>query len=254
MSRTALFLGDSHLSAIKLAAAEFPELKTAPFFCARGGDLRFTELRDGRIVASEGEAVESQLVSRSSPVRVQFLRTGGSETIDLSSIGQIFYVTGHSAFDFWSQGYSTADTPLSEGVWAHVLNKAIGSGFSLAPLIRSIRQTRPDIRHYHVGRPLKYLEAPPADPTTSATVKLNRSKIDALKSSFLFDDIYRPDESVLNTSLLCTREEFCRGGRQESEAFQGEPVTQSDHSHMNKDYGAIVMREFILPAIHGAAG
>ena len=64
-----------------------------------------------------------------------------------------------------------------------------------------------------------------------------------------FDAIYMPSEKLLDGSFLCSKFEFTRAGKLESQVFQGVIETQSDLIHMNKDYGRIVIEEFVNPLL-----
>lgn len=72
----------------------------------------------------------------------------------------------------------------------------------------------------------------------------------SLARDFLFDDVYAPSEAVLDDTLLATRQSFCDGGREESAAFMGRRSARSaDPLHMNRAYGAAVLREFVQPRL-----
>ena len=70
--RSVLFLGNSHLSSVKVAYDDEYKGRITPvckFFCARSADLHFTGVRDGRIVPNPEAAVCAEDLYRFFPDR-----------------------------------------------------------------------------------------------------------------------------------------------------------------------------------------
>lgn len=264
---TILFLGNSHLSAIKLAHDSDPSLigVAAKFYCARGADLYFTAVENGRLFAADAcvddlESFEAFVPDDAAhyrthrccmaPVAEQFRITGGTEDIDLADISAIFYVAGTSPYDFMRNG-EVAGMCLSRALRRELLGYTMDQGFLLRRHILAIRQQVPRCAHHFVGSPLRASGG--AAPGTRSVVEGERAVIRSIADGFLFDRVFMPGADLLDETLTATRAEFVRGGRQEAEMYQGVAPTASDDCHMNRLYGAAVLRAFVAPLVDQAS-
>lgn len=263
-----LFLGNSHVSAFKLAYDEIkePKLPECAFFCARGADLAFTEVGSNHLRSTQKVALDEEEIRYAYPdmrieellqlyaiqqqpmeeVRSQFVKTGGTEAVDLSDVAAIFYVVGVSPYDFIRLRETIA--PLSRSLRRRLLERMLRDRFLLRRQIENIRQFNPTCRHFYIGAPLR---AAPQQPTlTDLEIQIvieNRHVVASVARDFLFEDVYMPTSELLDESLLATQARYAVGGRQESADFQKEGPTHSDISHMNRDYGKQVFRAFVEP-------
>jgi hypothetical protein len=270
-----LFLGNSHLSSVKIAYDDEYKGRITPvckFFCARGADLNFTDVRDGRIVPNPKAAPCAEDLYRFFPdrgrnfimqyyvqtnrpiadVAQQFLNTGGSQDIDLQGVDAIFYLAGVSPYDFLRLKERIA--PVSRSLRRELLGGMLGERFLLREHIGKIRAYRPACKHYFIGSPLMAASYTALSRDSRCIVAANRSIINSMAQDYLFDAIFMPDAELLTESLLATREAYCARGREESERFQRQAVTKSDLSHMNGSYGKKIFAKFIEPLISRSAG
>src|SRR5579863_3219685 len=203
-----LFIGNSHLSAVKLAYDEVkgPNTPECIFFCARGADLAFTEVSSGmirpipRVEIDEEEirygfpdmpiatSVELYSVQRRpmEDVRSQFIKTGGAAEIDLADVAALFYVVGVSPYDFIRLGEPIA--PISRSLRRQLLGRMLGEKFLLRRQLEAIRRFRPDCKHYFIGMPLLAKSQPTQTELERLTVIENRDVIRSVARDFLFDD------------------------------------------------------------------
>ncbi|TRZ94896.1 MAG: hypothetical protein D4R84_07915, partial [Rhodocyclaceae bacterium] len=134
----ALFLGNSHLSAFKLAHNDLDRklLPECLFYCAGATNLRYTKVTDGKLIPTDSadlcfddfryfmpelavKLMQEYSVNRKPwgiDVRKQFVMTGGTEEIDLEDVGAIFYVCGISPYDFVRLGVK--DMPITRSLWS----------------------------------------------------------------------------------------------------------------------------------------
>ena len=269
-----LFLGNSHLSAIKLAYQRDTSLigPRARFYCARGADLYFTSVEEGRIVApptkepASLDIGEEELADRFwgfapehawhyvgskrplAPVAEQFKRTGGTEDIDLADVRAIFYVAGVSPYDFIENG-EPVGISLSRPLRRELLGGMLDTRYLLRDLVLAIRRQCPQCAHYLIGSPLRTSNSLDISPETRRVVEGERAAVRDLADHFLVDRVFRPDDALLDHSWLATKPEFCIGGKQESEAYQGVDTTKTDDAHMNSSYGRIVLQRFVGPLL-----
>lgn len=265
----ALFLGNSHIAAYKLAYdapdSAFP--RDCDFFCARGADLAFTEVRDGAItpVASvrvgldelryffpDGvtPALEARYTQEGVPmldVGLQFEKTGGRPAIDLAGVEAIFYAAGISPYDV--RRLETEVGLRSPGLIRQMAALLLQDRFLLREQIRAIRAAAPGIRHYLLGMPFEGLAPLNLSEQALAILAANRQALSAVARDFLFDDVFLPGPSVLAGDTVSVRAEFFESGREQAEAYQGVAKTRSDHLHVNSRYAAIVFDEFIGPRL-----
>jgi len=117
--------------------------------------------------------------------------------------------------------------------------------FLLRNLFLSIRKELPKCKQHFIGIPLKSGVPFEIKDIHREIALANRSVISQIIGTCDFDSVYMPTETVLDSSLLFTRPEFARDGRQQSELFQGHPASNSDHMHMNMEYGKIVINEYV---------
>jgi hypothetical protein len=260
----ALFFGNSHVASFKTAYDRLGEAApfSARFFCAAAGDTTFTELRDGRIVPSaettltresfslffgeRSETHEQLYLEARKPmadVARQFLRTGKAAEIDLEGVSTIFYVAGVSPYDFLRLGETAA--PLVTALRAELMERLVGAKYALAPQVRAIRQSRPAIRHAFIGVPLKHHALGQLSDVEREVVAAKRAQVAAMAGRYLFDDVFMPDEDVLEPNLLVTRAEFFRDGRGEAVDFQGARGARADNRHANGDYGRRLIDGFV---------
>lgn len=264
-----LFLGNSHLSAVKLAYDEVkgPKTPTCIFFCARGADLAFTEVSSGTLRPVQEVEIDEEEIRFAFPdmpiaalierysiqkqpmedVGCQFTKTGGASEIDLANVAAVFYVVGVSPYDFIRLREHIA--PVSRSMRRQLLDRMLGEKFLLRRQLAAIRHLRPECKHYFIGTPLLAKSQPPQTEIERLTVIENRHVIRSMARDFLFDDLFMPGEELLDETLLSTKAIYLRGGLQESQVFQKETPTRSDLeiSHMNRAYGKHVFREFIEP-------
>ncbi len=167
MTASVLFLGNSHLSAYKLAYDELRDsnIPECMFFCARGADLAFTEVVSGkmrpvpRAELSEEEIwyfyqdghnrklIELYSVQKQplEDVRRQFVATGGIGEIDLANVAVVFYAVGVSPYDFIRLRERIA--PVSRSLRRQLLGRMFGEKFLLRRQVEEIRRFRPDSNH-----------------------------------------------------------------------------------------------------------
>jgi len=258
-----LFLGNSMLSSIKLAYDEIGNRirPQCTFFCARGADLYFTKVVSGRIIPigradvceedffrffPEGGRSTSELYARTkrplADVGTQFRNTGGAEEIELAGVDAIFYVAGVSPYDFVRLEERPA--PISRSLRHELLLRMLDEKFLLREQLMDIRVQNPNCKHYFIGSPLLAAPNPSRPRDEISIVAANRAIIRSMAKNYLFDDVFMPDEELLDDSLMSTKQEYCIGGRQESELFQKVSSSKSDNSHMNKSYGRVVLEKF----------
>lgn len=266
-----LFLGSSHLAAYKLAhddlKADFPI--TCTFFAALAADLAFTEVIDGvirpkahTVIQPEGlryffpevgDTGRDKYLRRGVPlmdVGPQFVRTGGADHIDLEGVEAIFYACGMSPFDVLQ--IDDQFTLYSKSARTEMMRNVFGDNFLLRRLIEQTRAQRPAIRHHFIGAPLRHNPKIQLNGFGMRVATETRRIISDLVDDSIFDSVFRPEASVLNSDMITTRLEFFRGGRPAAQAYQDFPVTDSDHVHVNKDYAKIVFEEFVRPKIAAA--
>lgn len=270
----ALVLGNSHVASVKVAydqnRAEFGDIA---FFGATGLDLAFTRVEDGRILGADRACLDMAILKQFSPeakeeylaqylaagqptkpVGAQFLATGGSAEIDLRDIGAIFYLCGASPYDFVRAGEGAA--PTSTAMRRIILGQALDKHFLLRNQIAAIRAQRPDLRHYLVGSPLMFYPDVKADALALAAVRQKRAVTQTLARDYLFDDVFMPDEAVLEPNFLVTRAEFFSSGREHALDFQQDApqARKTDTYHVNGAYGLHVLRSFVAPRMQAHAG
>lgn len=262
---TILFLGNSHVSAFKLATASHddPLFSESSVYCAKGGDLAYVSLVDGSIRASttgpkfskksldffcqDDPSLIQLYCTHNVPtvdVSTQFINTGGQEAIDLSNVNQIFYVAGVSPYDFirLEKGLLIPYTKTSAQI---LCDQLLREYFLLRNLFTSIREVFPKCKQHFIGIPLKSQSPFIFNDMHKEIAHQNRVVINQIIGTSDFDSVYMPSETVLSDTLLFTKPEFARDGRQESELFQRAMVTDSDCMHMNKEYGKIVLDEYV---------
>jgi len=269
---TILFLGNSHVSAFKLALKDDGYLlnKKSLTYCARGADLGFTTLKGGRITAcSKAINLSTKALNFFCPdnphlnlidkylesgvpivdIEKQFSLTGGQPTIELSEIEAIFYVAGVSPFDFVRLECGSIK-PYSSSISRLLVKSLLCDDFLLKNLLQSIRKEFSNCKHYFIGMPLMARKVPLKYTSLLKEIVFeNRAILDTVVNESNFDAIYMPSEKLLDGSFLCSKFEFTRAGKLESQVFQGVIETQSDLIHMNKDYGRIVIEEFVNPLL-----
>lgn len=264
-----LFLGNSHLSALKLAYDRDAGTSGAcvRFYCARGADLYYTRVERCRIVAAPAApAIGSELADRFwgfspehawhyvasnrplAPLAEQFEFTGGTKDIDLTDVSAIFYVAGASPYDFLANG-EPIGVSLSRTLRRELLGGMLDTQYLLRDLVLAIRRQVPRCAHYVIGAPLRAADWLDLSAESRRIVEGERAVVRELADQFLFDGVFMPDEALLDDTLLATRPEFCAGGKQESEVYQGVDVTKADDAHMNLSYGRIVLKRFVEPLL-----
>jgi hypothetical protein len=263
----ALVLGNSHVAAVKVAYDQNRTLfGDIAFFGATGLDLAFTTVEDGRIVGAERACLDMSILKHfspeaketyleqylaqgrpSRPVGEQFLATGGSAEIELGDVGAVFYVCGASPYDFVRAGEGFV--PVSSGMRRVLLGQALDSQFLFRNQILALRAQRPDLRHYLVGSPLLSRANVTADAVGMAAVRQKRAVIQELARDYLFDDVFMPDEAVLEPNLVATRAEFFNSGREHALDFQRDApeARKTDTYHVNGAYGLHVLNTFVAP-------
>lgn len=265
----AIILGNSHVAAFKVAydrnRALFGDIG---FFAATGLDLAFTKVEDGKIVGANAahitlpilkqfspEAKEDYLAKYlaegrpTKPVADQFLATGGAPEIDLSDVSAIFYVCGASPYDFARHGEGVI--PTSTSLRRIILSQALDQNFLLRRQILDLRIQRPELRHFFVGSPLMYTPDLTLDPVQLTCAQQKRANIRSLARDYLFDDVFMPDETLLDPNLLVTRGEFFNSGREAALDFQRDQpqANKTDTYHVNQAYGLHVLTTFVAPNI-----
>jgi hypothetical protein len=265
----ALVLGNSHVASVKIAYDQDPgRFGDIVFFAATGRDLAFTRVEPGRIVGTETAALDLPTLRQfspelqeaylawylaegrpSRPVAEQFLATGGSAEIALADVDAIFYLCGPSPYDFIRAGEGAA--PTSTAVRRVMLQHALDRRFLLRTQILALRDQRPDMRHYLVGAPLMSHVGVPVNDDALAAVRLKRAAIQAMARDFLFDDVFMPDEAVLEPNLLVTRATFFDRGLERALEFQQEAQQgqKTDTYHANAEYGAHLLKAFVAPRV-----
>jgi hypothetical protein len=262
--KAALFYGSSHIGAIKVGYDRLADAApfAARFAAAPAADIAFTEVIDSKLVASErstlsrdslsfffsdgGQSFHTLYLKSQRPlgdVRQALEQTAGSAEIALGDVSTIFYVVGMSPYDFLRLGESAAPVPktLRNGVMEHLL----GSKFGLKPQIDAIRKAQPGIRHAFIGIPFRPRALRPLSAVERDVLIHKRAYIASIAGQYLFDDVFLPDEVVLDPNMLTTRAEFFEDGRQQTERFLGGEPTESDSRHANGDYGAHVLDTFV---------
>lgn len=277
--KSVLFLGNSHVSALKLAHDQMKSDIPAQcmFFCARGADLAFTDVINGHLVARAATPISDHMLDfffpdgtprsrerytiRHQPtgdVGAQFVATGGMSSIDLSSVDAVFYVVGVSPYDFVRLDRSVM--LVSRELRRVMLQQMWGKTFALYDQINAIRSFRPACRHYFIGQPLRSEPRIARRPSDRAIIVENRRIVASILGDFLFDDVFMPDEALLDESLLATRSIYTFGGLQESSGYQQNASAdpdrrnegnKSDNQHMNCSYGRAVFDGFVFPTIFG---
>lgn len=266
---TILFLGNSHVSAFKLATASHSEsiFRESLVYCARGGDLAYASLMDGSIKASTTAATLSEQAlnyfipdnpelivrygSQNLPTHdlgEQFTTTGGQEAINLSRVKHLFYVAGVSPYDFVRLEKGVV-MPYSKSSAQILCNQLLRDHFLLRDLFLAIRKEFPNCKQHFIGIPFKSQVSIELNDMHKEISAANREIIHQIIVNSDFDSIYMPSKTLLDSSLLFTKPEFTRGGRQESEIFQGERATNSDYLHMNAEYGKNVLEEYVIKQI-----
>lgn len=268
----ALVLGNSHVASVKVAydqnRAQFGEVA---FFGATGLDLAFTRVEGGRIVGADAARLDMAILKQFSPeakedylaqyladgkptkaVAEQFRATGGSAEIDLNGVDAIFYLCGASPYDFVRAGEIAA--PTSTAMRRAILGQALDRNFLLRDQILAMRAQRPGVRHYLVGSPLMFYPDVKVDGIGLAAIRQKRAATQALARDFLFDDVFMPDEAVLEPNFLVTRAEFFDSGREHALDFQQDApqARKTDTYHVNGAYGLHVLRSFVAPRMQGA--
>lgn len=263
----ALVLGNSHVAAVKVAYDQNRTLfGDIAFFGATGLDLAFTTVEEGRIVAADRACLDMGILKHfspeakeeylekylaqgrpSRPVDEQFLATGGTARIELEGVGAIFYVCGMSPYDFARAGEGFV--PVSSGMRRVLLGQSLDKQFLFRTQILALRAQRPDLRHYLVGSPLLARANVRADTVGMAAVRQKRAVIRNLARNYLFDDVFMPDEAVLEPNLVATRAEFFDSGREHALDFQRDApeARKTDHYHVNGAYGLHVLSTFVAP-------
>jgi hypothetical protein len=262
----ALFLGNSHVAAYKLAydrmSGELPY--DCAFYCARCADLAFTEVRDLKLVPTDqvhiepdelqffyadgGQSAQIRYVKDRVPfadVGQQFMTTGGSSDIDLEGVTALFYAGGTSPFDF--RRLNEFIQPISDTLRNELLARLLGDRFLLRRQIGDIRAAAPHIRHYYIGAPLRKWAIAELNPFLREIVESNRSIISELSVKYLFDDVFVPGRNLLAADLVSTRAEFFERGAQQAETYQELETTEEDIFHVNSEYARVVFDEFITP-------
>lgn len=259
-----LFVGSSHVGALKIAydrlgaAAPFE----AQFVAAIAADIAFIEVQSDRIAPSaqsnltaeglyffhaEGDASFRRIyLEQKRPygdMAATFQQTVKADSVSLEGLSAIFYVAGASPYDFLR--LEEAAAPLPEALRREALEHLIGAKYPLRPQIEAIRNIRPDIRHAFIGVPLLHAELRPLAPVEREVMAFKRRQIAAMVDQYLFDDVFLPDEALLDDNLLTTRLAYFQNGRQETEVFLGGKPTKSDLRHANGDYGAHVIDAFV---------
>jgi hypothetical protein len=266
--KTALFLGNSHVAAMKVGydqiagAAPF----NARFFCAPGADISFTEVDGERIVPAATSEVDEHSLRFFFPdggtlfqnlylkerrpfmdVRQQFVQTGKAPEIELDGVSAIFYVAGTSPYDFIRLGESVY--PVSMPVRRLALDRLLGSHFLLRRHIEAIRRIRPGIRHYFVGTPLRYLDIRPLRDVEREVVAFKRDQIATVARDYLFEDVFMPPIDLLEPDHLATKQGLFRDGRKQGDVFQATAPAPNDHYHANGDYGREVLERFVTASL-----
>jgi hypothetical protein len=266
--KTALFLGNSHVAALKVGYDQIGDAAPfkARFFCAPGADISFTEVDGESIVpAATSEVDETNLrfffpdggtlfrnlyLKERRPfrdVRKQFVQTGKTPEIELDGVSAIFYVAGTSPYDFIRLDESVY--PVSMPIRSLALDRLLGSHFLLRKHIEAIRRVRPGIRHYFVGTPFRYLGIRPLREVEREVVAFKRDQIAAVAGNYLFEDVFMPPADLLEPNHLATKQDLFRNGRQEGDLFQGAEPAASDHYHVNGVYGRQVLERFVTPSL-----
>ena len=263
----ALVLGNSHVASVKVAYDQNRALfGDIAFFGATGMDLAFTDVRGGRIVGTDRACLDMATLKQFSPeakeeylvqylaqgrptkaVSEQFQATGGATEIDLSDVGAVFYLCGASPYDFARAGEGVA--PISSAMRRVMLGQALDRHFLLRNQILATRAQRPDMRHYLVGSPLMFYPDVEVSGAALAAVRQKRAAMRNLVRDYLFDDVFMPDEAVLEPNLVVTRAEFFDSGRVHALAFQQDApqARQTDTYHVNGAYGLHLLRSFVAP-------
>jgi hypothetical protein len=261
-----LFFGNSHVAAYKLAYDRLAGASpyACDFYCALGLDPAFTEVRGLSLVATEravfeqdellffcadGAVAEQQRYLRegapSRDVARQFLMTGGSETIDLSEVSEIFYVAGSSPYDFRRLGEYIR--PVTDSLRDQLLARLLRDRFLLRRQVAAIRKAAPHVRHHFVGAPLRRWQPVTLSPEIKDILERNRAATARLAGNYLFDEVFMPGPSVLAEDLVSTRPEFFSRGNQQAQAYLGVSPTREDILHVNADYADVVFEEFVTP-------
>ena len=257
-----LFLGSSHVAAFKLAHTAIDPDNTlgCRFACARGADLAFTKVEEGVLQACDTADYDAETISYAFPgwmeahylierrptddVCLQFLKTAGTETIDVSHCSRIFYVLGVSPYDFMRLNESIM--PVSSALRRRLLGQMLADRHLLRHQIEAIRICNPDCLHYLIAMPLKAIVRPDPNDLELEVVSANRDIVARHAADHLFDGVFMPGLDLLDNSLLSTRVDFTAGGCAASEAFQKDPTPiETDRQHMNGAYGKAVFDAFV---------
>lgn len=258
----ALFLGSSHVAAFKLAhdVIDPHNALECTFACARGADLAFTQVEAGVLRASRSAEYDAEAISYAFPgwkeahylverqptedVGSQFLKTSGADCVNISHFHAIFYVLGSSPYDF--ARLKEPIMPISPALRSRILGKMLGDKHIMRDQIQKIRHFNPNCKHYLIAMPLKAIEREEPKTEEIEIVNYNRQVVHSQSTSYMFDDVYMPDATLLDKALLSTRTEFTLGGCAASEAFQKDPTPiETDKQHMNIKYGEAVFEDFV---------
>ena len=143
--------------------------------------------------------------------------------------------------------------PVARHLRRIAVARMLSDKFLLRHQLEEIRKHYPSCKHYFVGAPLAARMKPILGEIARDIAALNREIVKDMAGSFLFDDVFQPDEELLDDSLLSTKQLYCRGGREESEGFQGSQITRSDFTHMNRNYGEQVLIKFVDPILSASS-
>jgi len=136
-----------------------------------------------------------------------------------------------------------------------LLAEALDRQFLLRRQILAMRAQRPGLRHYLIGSPFFARAKVMADAVAMAAVRQKRAVIRELAGRYLFDDVFMPDEAVLEPHLVATRAEFFDNGREHALDFQRDAreARKTDTYHVNGAYGLHVLDAFVAPRMAATA-